>query len=109
MPHPLAPHTLPQREIAWYQLFFQFEGVAGGVAAAQRLALFPELLRGHGDADCYISDLSRPNALTASLNWNRANLAPRMPGSPPNLWPVEAPTLGIWSTNDHYLDGERVK
>jgi pimeloyl-ACP methyl ester carboxylesterase len=22
---------------------------------------------------------------------------------------VEAPTLGIWSTNDHYLDGERMK
>jgi pimeloyl-ACP methyl ester carboxylesterase len=28
---------------------------------------------------------------------------------PPNLRPVEAPTLGIWSTNDHYLDGERMK
>jgi pimeloyl-ACP methyl ester carboxylesterase len=59
--------------------------------------------------DRYISDLSRPNALTASLNWYRANLAPRMPGSPPNLPPVEAPTLGIWSTNDHYLDGEPMK
>src|ERR1700738_2789725 len=44
-----------------------------------------------------------------SLNWYRANLAPRMPGSPPTLPPVEAPTLGIWSTNDHYLDGERMK
>jgi pimeloyl-ACP methyl ester carboxylesterase len=22
---------------------------------------------------------------------------------------VEAPTLGIWSSNDHYLDGERMK
>jgi pimeloyl-ACP methyl ester carboxylesterase len=32
-----------------------------------------------------------------------------MPGSPPALPPVEAPTLGIWSTNDHYLDGERMK
>jgi pimeloyl-ACP methyl ester carboxylesterase len=32
-----------------------------------------------------------------------------MAGPPPNLRPVEAPTLGIWSTNDHYLDGERMK
>jgi hypothetical protein len=32
-----------------------------------------------------------------------------MPGSPPDLPPVEAPTLGIWSTNDHYLDSERMK
>jgi pimeloyl-ACP methyl ester carboxylesterase len=46
---------------------------------------------------------------TPSLNWYRANLAPRMPGLPPNLRPVEAPTLGIWSTNDHFLDGERMK
>ena len=23
--------------------------------------------------------------------------------------PVEAPTLGIWSSNDHYLDRERMK
>jgi pimeloyl-ACP methyl ester carboxylesterase len=28
VPHPLAPHTLRQREMAWYQLFFQFEGIA---------------------------------------------------------------------------------
>jgi pimeloyl-ACP methyl ester carboxylesterase len=72
-------------------------------------ALLRELLRGNGDVDRYISDLSRPDALTASLNWYRANLAPRMPGSLPTLPPVEAPTLGIWSTNDHYLDGERMK
>ena len=28
VPHPLAPHTLRQREMAWYQLFFQFERIA---------------------------------------------------------------------------------
>jgi len=28
VPHSLAPRTLRQREMAWYQLFFQFEGVA---------------------------------------------------------------------------------
>ena len=44
-----------------------------------------------------------------ALNWYRANLAPRLPGLTPNLPPVQAPTLGIWSTNDHYLHGERMK
>ena len=29
--------------------------------------------------------------------------------SRPDLPPVTAPTLGIWSTNDHYLDGERME
>jgi hypothetical protein len=53
VPHPLAPATLRQREMAWYQLFFQFEGIAEAM--------------------------------------------------------IEPATLGIWSTNDHFLDGERVK
>ena len=34
---------------------------------------------------------------------------PRMRGTAPGLPPVRVPTLGIWSTNDHYLDGERMK
>jgi pimeloyl-ACP methyl ester carboxylesterase len=66
-------------------------------------------LRQSEHAIALISDLSRPGALTASLNWYRANLAPRTPGPPPELPLVEAATLGIWSTNDHYLDGERMK
>ena len=109
VPHPLAPRTLRQREMAWYQLFFQFEEIAEAWLQQDNWALFREFTRGNGDVDRYISDLSRPGALTASLNWYRANLAPRMPGPPPNLQPVVTPTLGIWSTNDHYLDGERMK
>lgn len=109
VPHPLAPNTLRQREMAWYQLFFQFEGVAETWLQNNNWALFREVLRGNGDVERYISDLSRPGALTATLNWYRANLAPRLPEAPPKLPPVEAPTLGIWSSNDHYLDGERMK
>src|SRR5579864_5738634 len=104
VPHPLAPFTLRQREMAWYQLFFQFEGIAEAWLQQDNWALFRQLSRGNGDIDRHISDLSRPGALTASLNWYRANLAPRMPGSPRELPPVQAATLGIWSTNDHYLD-----
>lgn len=109
VPHPLAPYTLRQREMAWYQLFFQFEGIAEAWLQQDNWALFREMLRGNGDVDHYISALSRPDALRASLNWYRANLAPRLPESRPELPPVEAPTLGIWSSNDHYLDGERMK
>jgi pimeloyl-ACP methyl ester carboxylesterase len=65
--------------------------------------------RGDGDLSQAIENLSRPGALTASLNWYRANLAPQLPGRTPALPPVTAPTLGIWSTGDHYLDGERMK
>lgn len=109
VPHPLVPPTLRQREMAWYQLFFQFEGIAEAWLQQDNWALFRQFARGGGDIDRYISDLSRPGALTASLNWYRANLAPRMPGPPPDVPPVQAATLGIWSTNDYYLDGDRVQ
>jgi len=108
VPHPLAPLTLRQREMAWYQLFFQFAGIAEAWLERDDWALFRQLLRGNGDIERYVADLSRENALTASLNWYRANVAPQPPGPPPSLPLVQAPTLGIWSTNDHYLDGERM-
>jgi pimeloyl-ACP methyl ester carboxylesterase len=109
VPHPLAPPTVRQYEMAWYQLFFQFYGVAEATIQHDDWAWLRTFTRGAGDLDQAIADLSRPGALTASLNWYRANLAPRMPGPAPELPPVHAPTLAIWSAGDHYLDGERVK
>jgi pimeloyl-ACP methyl ester carboxylesterase len=107
--HPRAPRTLRQDEMAWYQLFFQFEGIAEATLQCQDWAWLRRFSRGDGDQERSLQDLSRPGALTASMNWYRANLAPRMPGTAPELPPVRVPTLGIWSTNDHYLDGERME
>jgi pimeloyl-ACP methyl ester carboxylesterase len=109
VPHPLAPMTIRQREMAWYQLFFQFEDVAEATLTYDDWAAFRELASGYADIDRAIADLSRPGALTASLNWYRANLAPRMPGPPRELPPVTVPTLGIWSDGDRYLDGARMR
>ncbi len=109
VPHPLAPTTRRQREMAWYQLFFQFEEIAEATLRHEDWAAFRELVSGYADIGRAIADLSRPGALTASLNWYRANLAPRMPGPPPELPPVTAPTLGIWSDGDRYLDGARMR
>jgi len=109
VPHPLVPRTMRQHEMAWYQLFFQFTGVAEATIQHDGWAWMRAFSRGNGDLDRWIEDLSRPGALTAALNWYRANLAPRMPGPPPELLPVKAPTLGIWSTGDDYLDGQRMQ
>ncbi len=109
VPHPLAPATPRQQEMAWYQLFFQFADVAEATVAHDDWAWLRTFSRGDGDIEQAIADLSRPGALTASLNWYRANVAPRMPGPAPRLPPVLAPTLGIWSAGDHYLDGARMK
>jgi pimeloyl-ACP methyl ester carboxylesterase len=107
--HPGTRPSIRQREMAWYQLFFQFEGIAEQWLQHDDRALFRQLLRGDGDLDQCVSDLSRPDALTASLNWYPANLAPRPPGTRRDPPPVTAPTMGIWSTGDHYLDGERMR
>jgi pimeloyl-ACP methyl ester carboxylesterase len=103
--HPLVPRTMRQAEMAWYQLFFQFADVAEATLAHDDWAWLRRFSRGDGDLEQAIADLSRPGALTASLNWYRANLAPRMPRPPVTLPPVTAPTMGIWSSGDHYLDG----
>jgi pimeloyl-ACP methyl ester carboxylesterase len=66
--------------------------------------LFREFLRGDGDLERYLADLSRPGALTAGLNWYRANLAPQRELEPRARLPaVAAPTLGLWSSGDNYL------
>jgi len=109
VPHPLAPVTRRQREMAWYTLLFQFEEIAEATLKYEDWAALRELLSGYVDIDRAITDLSRPGALTASLNWFRANRAPRMPGPPPELPPVTAPALGIWSDGDRYLDGARMR
>lgn len=111
VPHPatLRERTIEQREKAWYQLWFQFPGVAEEVLPRDDWKLMRELLRGAGDIEQYVADLSRPGALTAALNWYRANAAPqRELEQMPPLPPVAAPTLGVWSSGDNYLTEERM-
>jgi pimeloyl-ACP methyl ester carboxylesterase len=108
VPHPLVPHTARQNEMYWYHLFFQFAEIAEATIQYDDWAWLRKFGPEHPDLDQVIADLSRPGALTAGLNWYRANRAPRMPAPPVALPPVKAPTLGIWSTGDRYLDGARM-
>jgi pimeloyl-ACP methyl ester carboxylesterase len=104
--HPGArTRSVADREKAWYQLLFQFEGVAEELLRRDDWALLREWLRDAADTDRYIEDLARPGALTAGLNWYRANLHPARELEPrPPIPPVAAPTLGLWSSGDHYLN-----
>jgi pimeloyl-ACP methyl ester carboxylesterase len=103
-PRTFAEPTVEQREKSWYMLLFQFEGVAEQLLQRDDWRLLREWLREHGDVEQYIADFSRPGALTAGLNWYRANMAPaRQLQERPGFPPVQAPTLGIWSSGDDYL------
>jgi pimeloyl-ACP methyl ester carboxylesterase len=96
--------TLEQLQKGWYRLLFQFEGLAEELVQQDDWYLLRELLQGGGDVEQYIADLSEPGALTAGMNWYRANLPPRgLLAGPRALPPVQAPTLGIFGTRDLYL------
>jgi pimeloyl-ACP methyl ester carboxylesterase len=105
--HPAGFFTdqIRQRELSWYTLFFQFTGIAEAALRRDNWTLFRLLLRGAGDIDRYITDLERPGALTAGLNWYRANASAEAFGqlNPQPLPPVSCPVLGVWSDRDNYL------
>jgi len=104
--HPLsfADAGFAQREKSWYMLLFQFRDVAEQIITRENWRFMRDFARNHPECDHWIAQLSRPGALTAALNWYRANSGPERWLAPrPPLPKVRAPTLGIWSSGDAYL------
>ncbi len=101
--HPVTFHrTLEQCQKSWYILLFQFPGIAERWLTDDNWA---NLRRsGHPDADQVIAELEATGSLTPGLNWYRANVPPESWVGPPlQLPPVQAPAMGIWSTEDGAL------
>jgi pimeloyl-ACP methyl ester carboxylesterase len=93
-----------QREKSWYMLLFQFEGIAEQWLSNDDFANMRAWTK-HPDVDQVIQGLSRPGALTAALNWYRANVHPRTLIEPPLVFPqIAAPTMGVWSSGDFALE-----
>lgn len=100
-PHVFDHPSIEQRERSWYMLFYQFEGVAEKLLQRHNWRLFREILGGAVDTERYVQDLGRPGALTAALNWYRANRAPAVElDTTPDLPPIVCPTMGVWSSGD---------
>jgi pimeloyl-ACP methyl ester carboxylesterase len=92
--------TYQQREKSWYMLLFQFPGVAERWLSDDDWANFRTWAH-HPDADDVIAELEATGSLIPGLNWYRANVPPESwVAPPPVLPPVQAPTMGIWSTAD---------
>jgi pimeloyl-ACP methyl ester carboxylesterase len=100
----IQDQSLEQREMSWYMLYFQFRSSEDAVRRND-WQLFRSWLRFHKDADAWIERLSPPGALTAGLNWYRANRNPDAPPRPAQ--PVcTVPGLGLWAPGDAYLHPE---
>jgi pimeloyl-ACP methyl ester carboxylesterase len=92
--------TLEQLEKSWYMLLFQFPGIAERWLMDDGWANF-RAWGGHPDSDAVIAELEADGSLTPGLNWYRANVPPESWVGPPlQLPPVQAPTMGVWSTGD---------
>jgi pimeloyl-ACP methyl ester carboxylesterase len=95
--------TLEQRQKSWYMLLFQFPGIAERWLTEDDWANFRSW-GGHPDTGQVIAELEANGSLTPGLNWYRANVSPgSWVGPPVQLPPVQAPTMGVWSTGDFAL------
>ncbi len=102
-----------QRAKSWYMLLFQFPGVAETWLSQDDFANLREFVFDSAapgtfadeDREAVIAALRRDGALTAALNWYRANMPPsawlRDPPDPP---PVAVPTMIVWGEADAYMD-----
>ncbi len=116
-PHPAASAharlTLPdQMAKSWYMLLFQFPGVAEAWLSNDDFANFRNFVFGTAaagtfseeDREAFLEPLRRDGALTAALNYYRANIPPASwIGSAPDTPPVEVPTMIIWGLEDAYM------
>jgi pimeloyl-ACP methyl ester carboxylesterase len=93
---------LAQRQKSWYMLLFQFEGIAEQWLSDDDFANLRAWSH-HPDIDKVVSNLARPGALTAALNWYRANVHPRTLLEPLVFPQIVAPTMGVWSSDDLFL------
>lgn len=119
-PHPVASaearrESDAQRAKSWYMLLFQFPGIAETWLSQDDFAnlrafvfetaapgTFPE-----EDRREYVAALSEDGALTAALNYYRANMPPAAwLRPPPQLPPVTVPTMIVWGEADAYLGME---
>jgi pimeloyl-ACP methyl ester carboxylesterase len=115
-PHPVASaeaRQLPeQQQRSWYMLLFQFTGVAeawlsGDNFANLRRTFFDTAAKGvftEEEQERFIAALRRDGAVTAALNYYRANMPPASwLRPPPDLPPIEVPTMIIWGEADAYM------
>ena len=89
-----------QSQKSWYMLLFQFKGIAERWLSNDDWAHFRAWAR-HPDADAVVAELEANGSLTPALNYYRANVPPESWLRPwRQLPPIQAPTMGVWSSGD---------
>lgn len=101
-----------QRAKSWYMLLFQFAGVAEAWLSADDFANLREFVFDTApphafppeDREVFIDAFRRDGALTAALNYYRANMPPgALLQPPPEPAQISVPTMIIWGEGDAYM------
>jgi pimeloyl-ACP methyl ester carboxylesterase len=95
--------SFEQYEKSWYMLLFQFAGVGEEWLSGGDWANF-RAWGHHPDEDAVIAELEENGSLTPGLNYYRANIPPSLFVQSGLVWPpIQAPTMGVWSSGDFAL------
>lgn len=107
--HPLAFLDAPQEQYrkSWYRFLFQLPE-AEDILRQGNFKLFREVVGDFSGADRCVRELRRPSALTAALNWYRANgpVQEHLLLRPDSFPPVTCPVTAVWSERDHAIAEE---
>ena len=104
----------PQMLRSWYVLFFQIPWLPEKLLAANRYGAIRRMFRreparpnafSREDIAHFVAAISKPGALTAGLDYYRANIGLGKLRRAP-VKPIEAPTLVIWGERDPALGVE---
>jgi pimeloyl-ACP methyl ester carboxylesterase len=100
--HPTAfcSSGLEQQLKSWYMLLFHFDGLGEAFLRQNEYAGLRRWAH-HPRVEEVIKELERDGQMRTHLMWYRANARPDMFLTPPPvLPPIQAPTLGVWSSGD---------
>jgi pimeloyl-ACP methyl ester carboxylesterase len=105
-------HHPGQLRKSWYFFFFDLPDVPETVVHANDWHFLRNFLRDAHPAytpdemDHYIEAWSQPGAATGMINYYRSSVRTSPKRAEAALRPIDAPTLVIWSEQDHYLGPE---
>jgi pimeloyl-ACP methyl ester carboxylesterase len=109
-PESIAAAGWEQWAANWWILWFLNEGVPEAVLPADDWKMFRVFAQNNIDVEHQIAELSRPGALDAALNYERANVDPlNFTGVGISIPAATCPTLGIWADGDHFATRSQIE
>jgi pimeloyl-ACP methyl ester carboxylesterase len=104
--HPgnFTPRSMRQMQLSWYSWLFQVPGLMEELMPRDDWRFLRSWLGPSADIDRIVKNLSQPGALTAGLNWYRANDPPQRLLEPtPTYPPIEHTVMGIFGAHEFAL------